>query len=43
MAMNGLEKITDKILSEARANSDAILANAQAECDRIRVEYAARS
>ncbi len=43
MAMNGLEKITDKILSEAEAKAAAILANAQAECDRINAEYAARA
>ena len=43
MAMNGLEKITDKILSEAQAKADRILENAQAECDRITSEYAARA
>lgn len=43
MAMNGLEKITEKILSEAQAKADRILENAQAECERINAEYAARA
>ena len=43
MAINGLNKITDKILSEAQATADKILADAQAECDRINAEYAERA
>ena len=35
MAINGLNKITDKILSEAQAKADKILAEAKAECDRL--------
>ena len=43
MAINGLNKITDKILSEAQAKADKILADAQAECDRINAECAERA
>ena len=43
MAINGLNKITDKILSEAQAKADKILADAGAECDRINAEYAERA
>jgi V/A-type H+-transporting ATPase subunit E len=43
MAINGLNKITDKILSEAQAKADKILADARAECDRINAEYAERA
>ena len=43
MAINGLNKITDKILSEAQAKADKILAEAKAECDRINAEYAERA
>ncbi len=43
MAINGLNKITDKILSEAQAKADKILADAQAECDRINAKYAERA
>lgn len=43
MAINGLNKITDKILSEAQAKADKILADAAAECDRINAEYAERA
>ena len=43
MAINGLNKITDKILSEAQAKADKILAEAAAECDRINAEYAERA
>ncbi len=39
MAMNGLDRITDKILAEAKAESDAILCAAEAECAQIRAEY----
>lgn len=39
MAMNGLEKITSRILNDARAEADAILEQARAECDSIRAEY----
>ena len=43
MAINGLNKITDKILAEAQAKADKILSDAQAECDRINAEYAERA
>lgn len=43
MALNGLDKITDKIMAEARAEADEILAQAQAECDRISAEYEAKA
>ena len=43
MAINGLNKITGKILSEAQAKADKILADARAECDRINAEYAERA
>ena len=37
--MTGLSKITDKILSEARRDAAARLAEADAECARISAEY----
>lgn len=43
MAMNGLDKITDRILSAANGEADRILAGAQAECDKISSEYASRA
>lgn len=43
MAMNGLERITEKILAEARTEADRILSAADAEADRIRSDYAARA
>ena len=43
MSMNGLERITEKILAEAREEADRILSSAEAECARIREEYAARA
>lgn len=43
MAMNGLEKITDRILAEAQARADKILSEAQAESERISADYAARA
>lgn len=43
MAMNGLEKITDKILAEAGAESQKILAEAEEECARIRATYAEKA
>ncbi|MBQ3638927.1 MAG: V-type ATP synthase subunit E [Clostridia bacterium] len=39
---NGLNKITEKILSEARQSAKRILASAQEECDRIAADYDAR-
>ena len=39
---NGLNKITEKILSEARESVKRILATAQEECDRIAADYDAR-
>ena len=41
--MNGLEKITSRILNEARAEADAVIAAAQEECERIRAEYAQKA
>ena len=41
--MNGLDKITDRILAEAQATADRILSEARAECDRIAADYAARA
>jgi V/A-type H+-transporting ATPase subunit E len=43
MAVTGLEKITEKILAEARAEADRILAEARAESERIRSDYAKRA
>ena len=43
MSMNGLERITEKILTEAREEAARILSSAEAECSRIREEYAARA
>ena len=43
MAINGLNKITDKILSESQEKANKILADAKAECDRINAEYAERA
>ena len=41
--MNGLDKITDRILAEAQKEADRILSEARAECDRISANYAARA
>ena len=43
MAINGLNKITDKILFESQEKANKILADAKAECDRINAEYAERA
>ena len=43
MSMNGLERITEKILAEAREEAERIVASAEAECLRIREEYGARA
>ncbi len=43
MAMNGLDKITDKILAQAQEEANAILAAADAECARISSQYANRA
>lgn len=43
MSLNGLEKITGRILSDAEEKANAILAEAAAECERISAEYAARA
>ena len=43
MSVNGLEKITEKILAEAQAEADRILSEAEAECETIRADYAARA
>ena len=41
MSVNGLQRITDKILADARARADLILDQARQESDRIASEYAA--
>ncbi len=41
--MNGLEKITNRILEEARAEADAIIDGARKECEAIRAEYEAKA
>ena len=43
MSMNGLDRITQRILAEAQTEADAILASAKAESQRISEEYAARA
>lgn len=43
MAMNGLERITGRILAEAQARADKILADAKAESEKIAADYAARA
>lgn len=41
--MTGIEKVTAKILSDARADADAILAKADETCAVVQAEYAART
>lgn len=41
--MNGLEKITNRILEDARAEADAIIDGARVECEAIRAEYEAKA
>lgn len=43
MAMNGLERITYKILAEAKQEAQRIIAAAEAEAARIRADYTARA
>ena len=43
MAINGLDKITDKILAEAQGEADRIIADAEAECARISEDFAKRA
>ncbi len=43
MAMNGLEKITEKILSEAREEAEKLLSDARSDCARIAAEHAAHA
>ncbi len=43
MAINGLERITDKILAEATAEAASILSAAEAETREISASYAARA
>lgn len=43
MSVNGLEKITDKILADARARAEEILSRAEAESDEIAKTYEARA
>lgn len=40
--MTGIEKVTGKILADARAEADTILATADETCAAVRAEYAAR-
>ena len=37
--MNGIEKITARIESDARAEADAVLADAREKCEKIRADY----
>ncbi len=37
--MNGIEKITSRILGDAQAEADAILAEAKERCDALRADY----
>jgi V/A-type H+-transporting ATPase subunit E len=41
MSVNGLQRITDKILADAQARADLILDQARQESERITAEYAA--
>lgn len=43
MSVNGLDKITERILGDAQAEADRILAQAQADCKRISAHYAAQA
>ena len=43
MAMNGLEKITERILSQAQEEADRIISEAEAEAARITADYSARA
>lgn len=43
MSVNGLERITDQILSDAKARADVLLETAIAECERITAESAAKA
>ena len=43
MSMTGLDKITDRILADARLEADRILSDAEAESARIRTDYARRA
>lgn len=41
--MIGLNKITDRILADAKLEADRILAQAEAECARVKAEYEAQA
>jgi hypothetical protein len=41
--MTGLDKITDRILADARLEADRIMSDAEAESTRIRADYARRA
>ena len=41
--MNGLEKITNRILEDARAEAASIMDSAEKECEKIRADYAAKA
>lgn len=43
MATNGLNKITERILAEAKEEADRILAEAEADCRKIRADYAGQA
>ena len=41
--MTGIEKVTGKIIADARADAEAILDNAEETCAAVRAEYEART
>ena len=43
MSVNGLDKITERILGDAQAEADRILSQAQEDCARISADYAAQA
>lgn len=43
MSINGLNKITDRIIAEAKEEAARIIADAETECNRISAEYTARA
>ena len=43
MSVNGLNKITERILGDARAEAERILSEAREDCARIAADYASRA
>ena len=43
MSVNGLDKITGRILAEANAEAEDILSRAREECAQISADYASRA